>query len=82
MRSPFFDLVSDFATEIAFISFFTIGVNGRFLVEKVTSPQISLKIVWTVYTLSSHSIGNVTHFKEITSLKQTNLQVVSQTSSF
>jgi len=28
------------------------------------------------------SIGNVTHFKEITSLKLTNLQVVSLTSSF
>jgi hypothetical protein len=40
------------------------------------------KIVWAVYTVSWHSIGNVTHFKEITSLKQTNLQVVSLTSSF
>jgi len=27
-------------------------------------------------------MGNVTHFKEITSLKQANLQIVSLTSSF
>jgi hypothetical protein len=41
MNSPFFVLVSDIAKEIAFItSFFTIGVNGRFRAEKVTSPQI------------------------------------------
>jgi hypothetical protein len=30
------------------------------------------KIVWAVYTVSWHSVGNVTLFKEITSLKQTN----------
>jgi len=35
-----------------------------------------------IYTVSCHSVGNVTHFKEITSLKQTNLKVVSLTSSF
>jgi len=40
------------------------------------------KIIWAVYIVSWRSIGNVTHFKEITSLKQTNLQVVSLTSSF
>jgi len=40
------------------------------------------KIVRAIYTVSWHSIGNVTHFKEITSLKQTNLQVVSLTSFY
>jgi len=35
-----------------------------------------------MYSVLWHSIGNVTHFKEITNLKQTNLQVVSVTSSF
>jgi hypothetical protein len=40
MGSPFFVLVPNFATEIAFISFFKIGVNGSFRVEKVASPQV------------------------------------------
>jgi len=40
-----------------------------------------VKTVWAIYTLLCHSIGNVTHSKEI-SLKLTNLQAVSLTSSF
>jgi len=37
------------------------------------------KIVWAIYTVSWHSIGNVTLSKEISSLKQTNLQIASLT---
>jgi hypothetical protein len=40
------------------------------------------KIVLAVYTVSWNSTGNVTHFKEIKSLKQTNLQAASLPSSF
>jgi hypothetical protein len=40
------------------------------------------QIVWAVYTVSWHSMGNVTQFKEITNLKQTNLEVVSLTSFY
>ena len=47
-----------------------------FVLKRNFSANIA-KIVWAIYTVSWHSIGNVNHFKEITSLKQTNLQVVS-----
>jgi len=53
-----------------------------FVLKKSNFSANIAKIVWAIYTVSWHSIGNVTHFKEITSLKQTNLQVVSLTSSF
>jgi hypothetical protein len=80
---PFFILVSDFATEIAFISFFFYHqCEWKFSWQKSNFCANIAKIVWVVYTVSWHSIGNVTHFKEITSLKQTNLQVVSLTSFF
>ena len=45
-------------------------------------PANIAKTVWALYTVLWHSIGNVTHLKEITSLKQTNLQAVSLASSF
>jgi predicted transporter len=50
---------------------FTIGVNRGLRVEKSNFSANMAKIIWAVYLVSWHSIGNVTHFKEITSLKQT-----------
>ena len=40
------------------------GVNGHLRVEKVTSRQIKQNF-WAIYTVSWHTIGNLTHFKEI-----------------
>ena len=50
---------------------FTIGVNGGFRVEKSNFSANTVKTVWARFIVLWHSIGNVTHFREIASLKQT-----------
>ena len=62
--------------------FFSPSVLMEVFVLKSNFSTNTAKLFWVIYTVSWHSTGNVTHFKEITGLKQANLQEVSLTSSF
>jgi len=79
MKSPFFAFVCGFATEVAFISFLHPRCYWAFSCWKRKFSANITKFLWVVYTVSWQSVGNVTHFKQITSL---NLQLVTPNSFF